>query len=145
MPRTCWLTRSLARSRLSLPFRPVRISQAITSHCASSWPPAQYFNHKSLWQTSKHISAQLLSPGNNMSVDAELFTSPVTKMAISIGFRRGGAPASPKVFEPAAPLPSKASLGTVTAFSNDHISILSTTCSPTGQGVCWLALGVNRV
>lgn len=49
--------------------------------------PAPCFNHKSLWQPSKHISTQLLSPSNNMSEDAELFMSPVTKMAISIGFR----------------------------------------------------------
>ncbi|XP_020924011.1 uncharacterized protein LOC110256219 [Sus scrofa] len=60
--------------------------EAINSHPASSWAPAPYFNHKSPWQTSKHISARLLSPSNNMSVDAELFTSPVTEMAISIGF-----------------------------------------------------------
>lgn len=139
-----WHTPSVAPCSF-LSSRPVHIPQAIDSHGASSWPPALYFNHKSPWQASKHISAQLLSPGNNMSVDAELFTFPVTKMAISVGFCQGGAPASPEVVEQPAPLLPKASLGTVTAFSNYHIGTLSTTCSPTGQGPCWLAVGVNRV
>ena len=89
-------------------------------------PPglAPYFNHKSPWQTSKYISAQLLSPSNNMSVDTELFMSPVTEMAISIGFHQGGASVSPKSLEQPARLISKTSSGTSTGFSNYHISVL---------------------
>lgn len=61
-------------------------------------PPglAPYFNHKSPWQTSKYIRARLLSPSNNTSVDRELFMSPVTEMAISIGSTEAGLPCLPR-------------------------------------------------
>lgn len=91
------------------PASPVHVSQAINSH---PLPPglAPYFNHQSPWQTSKHISAQLLSPSNNMSADAELVTSPVTTMTISTGFPGAGL-VSPQVFQHPAPLPFIASSG----------------------------------
>lgn len=72
----------LPPSSLLPSFLPAYISQAINAHPASSWAPALYFNPKSRWQTSKHISTQLLSPSNHMSMDAEVFTSLVTKTAI---------------------------------------------------------------
>lgn len=64
------------------------VSQAINSHPVSSWAPApiSITSHCGRLQS---ISAQLLSPSNNMSVDVELFTSPVIRMAISIGFLWG--------------------------------------------------------
>jgi hypothetical protein len=46
-----------------------------------------------------------------MSVDAKLFTSPVIKMAISIGFCWDDAPVSLEAAEQPAVLISKASLG----------------------------------
>ena len=152
VPRQGWCSLHASTSApslppsLFLPFFPASISQAINSHPASSWAPAPYFNHQSPVADFKHISAQLLNPGNNMSMDAELFMSPVTKMAISIGLhrRRRSSLSQGVPTTCAARFPSFIRKG-------HHFSLIIVSVSsglpapPRDRSSAWLALWVNGV
>lgn len=76
--------------------------------------PDHQFPSCSVFQSgaaTAHFKAhQLLSLSNNMSADAELFLSPVTQMAISIGFCWGTVLRSPELHCQCMLLISKASL-----------------------------------